>query len=425
MSVFKYASIAVFPLLLNLSGCVNLPEVKNTEFEEDVVVESGDALLETPVATKTDEETEQTAEQEQDAYLAQEKSYETFDTASGYWKNALKHMQHGNEEEAQWALQQALKLNPNSNIAKKLLHQIEVDAINEFGIVNFEYQVQYGDSLSAIAKRYLEDPLLFYLLAKYNQISNPSHLVVGQYINIPGAKPVIPVAEPEPVAPVANQLPAVDETTEMSVAESSSNVGPKADGDNEIAERAKAYFLESNYDGVIDLLEDSPLVEKGEPVAKNLLVRSYFENAKMFNKEGNVHEAKYLLLRAAELEPDNPQVNMALIDMDESMEIEGLYQQGIKALQAGKIERAHELISQVLKHNPYHKRALEKLDVIKARLLPHYYKTALMAQRKHELDKAINLWDSVLALDSTNENAKIYRNKAINLKMKLEKLAQE
>ena len=42
--------------------------------------------------------------------------------------------------------------------------------------------------------------------------------------------------------------------------------------------------------------------------------------------------------------------------------------------------------------------------------------------RKQNLDKAIDLWDRVLALDPNHELAKLYRARAVELKVRLEKL---
>ena len=130
----------------------------------------------------------------------------SFNNARGYWLAAIEYLQVGEEDDAEWALEQALILKPGSNISKVLLHQIESDAINVLGEDYFEYKIQRGDSLSKLAKDYLNDPLKFYILAKYNDISNPSRLIIGQSINIPGHQPQAPiVAESSIVADVVSE----------------------------------------------------------------------------------------------------------------------------------------------------------------------------------------------------------------------------
>jgi tetratricopeptide (TPR) repeat protein len=48
-----------------------------------------------------------------------------------------------------------------------------------------EYQVQAGDTLSKIAKQAYDDPFLFYALARFNGIENPSRVAVGQVLRVP------------------------------------------------------------------------------------------------------------------------------------------------------------------------------------------------------------------------------------------------
>lgn len=50
------------------------------------------------------------------------------------------------------------------------------------------------------------------------------------------------------------------------------------------------------------------------------------------------------------------------------------------------------------------------------------HKEALNAYRRQNLDKAIGLWDEVLALDPEHENARLYRSQATSLKKKLSNL---
>ena len=397
---------------------MNTSEYHEFELEDEIIIEEKDILVQTKAATQTDVEIVQTAEQEQVEFIKEEKTYEKFSTARGYWKNALKHLQHGNEDEARWALEQAIELDPKSKISHKLLNQIDADAINELGIEAFEYKVQYGDSLSMLSKTYLDDPLQFYLLAKYNDIENPSHLVVGRTINIPGKAPVI-LDEQKPEA-----LAVVQEKPNLKTVEVEQKLELDVKYSNDV-KMAEKHYQEKNYEQVVFVLEANLSLVESDKQVSDLLVASYYEIAKDQLKTGNIQEAKYLLLKASELQPDNPKINMALIDMDESSETEMLYEKGVNALADNKIVEAHDYMEEVLTLNPYHTRAMEKKKQIEVKLVPHYYKQALMAQRKHKLDDAIEYWDELLAIKDDDENARIYRNKAIALKMKLEKFAAE
>ena len=69
------------------------------------------------------------------------------------------------------------------------MDQIKADPQKELGATFFRYTVQRDDSLSKIAQQYLGDRFRFHILAKYNDIANPSKLAAGQVIKIPGRAP--------------------------------------------------------------------------------------------------------------------------------------------------------------------------------------------------------------------------------------------
>jgi hypothetical protein len=92
-----------------------------------------------------------------------------------------------------------------------LLQQIEADPAAVFGSDAFNYRIRPNDTLTELAQRFLGDPLKFYLLAKYNKMSNPSRIAVGQILKIPGVPNVSPEPPPKPEA--IPPPPAVAEST--------------------------------------------------------------------------------------------------------------------------------------------------------------------------------------------------------------------
>ena len=102
---------------------------------------------------------------------------------------AVDQLQNGDEIAARQTLAKALSLDPANDIAKKMNDQIAADAQKELGATFFRYTVARDDSLSKLAQQYLGDRFRFYILAKYNDISNPSRLAAGQVIKIPGRAP--------------------------------------------------------------------------------------------------------------------------------------------------------------------------------------------------------------------------------------------
>jgi nucleoid-associated protein YgaU len=113
---------------------------------------------------------------------------------------AVDQLQNGDETAARGTLERALALDAANDLARKLNDQIKADAQKELGSTFFRYTVQRDDSLSKLAQQYLGDRFKFYILAKYNDMPNPSRLAAGQVIRIPGHAPAPAVARPaEPV----------------------------------------------------------------------------------------------------------------------------------------------------------------------------------------------------------------------------------
>jgi hypothetical protein len=78
-----------------------------------------------------------------------------------------------------------LEKQPGDPIARKLLRQIDTPAETLLGAANFPYVVRPDDSMSSLAQRFLRDPMMFYALARYNDIA-PAKLIPGRTIRIPG-----------------------------------------------------------------------------------------------------------------------------------------------------------------------------------------------------------------------------------------------
>jgi hypothetical protein len=101
-------------------------------------------------------------------------------------KRALTLLGNGEEGQARAEIAVYLVEDPDSDTAKGLLDQIDRDPRDLLGYQSFSYTLRSGETLSVIAERYLNDRYKFWALAKYNNISNPAGVSVGQAILIPG-----------------------------------------------------------------------------------------------------------------------------------------------------------------------------------------------------------------------------------------------
>jgi tetratricopeptide (TPR) repeat protein len=118
---------------------------------------------------------------------------------------AVEYLEAGQEELAEAELKKVLQSDANQRLANSLMRQIKDDPFSILGRESFAYRVQPGESLSGIAKRFINnDPYSFYALARYNKISVPKSLAGGQVIRVPGRGPALPApapANPPPAPP--------------------------------------------------------------------------------------------------------------------------------------------------------------------------------------------------------------------------------
>lgn len=113
----------------------------------------------------------------------------------------------GQADQARAELNAVLAEQPANAMARRLLDQIDRDPREVLGAQNYPYKVRAGETMSVLAQRFLGDPLMFYALARYNNIPAPSQMEVGQTLLIPGvpkkvvAKPTAPPVTAPPRNP--------------------------------------------------------------------------------------------------------------------------------------------------------------------------------------------------------------------------------
>ena len=163
---------------------------------------------------------------------------------------AVDQLQNGDEFAARATLERAAQLDPGNDLARKLADQIRADAQRELGPVYFRYTVQKDDTLSKLAQQFLGDRFRFYILAKYNDITNPSRLAAGQVIRVPGRAP----------PPAAAAAPLVDPAPTVA-APPPPEPKPRddvADALKKVAELERAGNLEAAYFAYTDLAQRYP-----------------------------------------------------------------------------------------------------------------------------------------------------------------------
>jgi hypothetical protein len=119
-------------------------------------------------------------------------------TAREHVARAIEFLNEGKADEARAGLSAALAKSPKDETALHLLEQIEKDPVALLGDKSETYVVAAGDTMSGLAERFLDDPLMFYALARYNGLASPKALSVGRTLKIPSRPGIVVAAAPQP-----------------------------------------------------------------------------------------------------------------------------------------------------------------------------------------------------------------------------------
>jgi tetratricopeptide (TPR) repeat protein len=389
-------------------------------------------------------------------------------TPSQRVRKALQQLEHGEYEDARLQLTWALQEKPTLQIATNLLEQMDVDPIDYLGMKSFFYDVEPGDSLSIIAKKFLNDPLKFVVLARYNKLENPSKLAPGQRVRVPGVMPErkkpIPRPKPKPKpkpiqpepAPVVEEPaeqqqppaaePAMDdeqvqeeppiarptETIQAPVEseasqtpqEQSMESEPVAMTADEALSSARGLHSEGNLKSAIYLLETEI---SQHPTAKALpkqLADYYNEHADQLIKRGDLENARDTLEKLIILDSSDDAAINKLILVEDRIEAKKLMRTAQDQQTAGNLEDAYQTYSQVLTYDPENSAAQASQISVRDQLTDNYHRRAMQLFRKQELDEAIVFWDKILELNPDHPLAPGYKARALQMKQQLQKIDQ-
>jgi tetratricopeptide (TPR) repeat protein len=223
---------------------------------------------------------------------------------------AVDQLQNGDEIAARQTLAKALALDPANDIAKKMNDQIAADAQKELGPTFFRYTVARDDSLSKLAQQYLGDRYRFYILAKYNDITNPSRLGAGQVIKIPGRAPPPGAAPPRTATPGS-------EGTDATKAAPAEATAPVPDDLASLMQKGRLQQSASNLEGAYATFSEATTRFPGNKdavvqrdAAKAALIRSYDREGTQAFQRQNLDLAITKWDRILELDPGNQKAKL-------------------------------------------------------------------------------------------------------------------
>ena len=340
------------------------------------------------------------------------------------------------------------------------------------------HQIQPGESLSKLAQIYYGDYQLFHVIAKYNGITDPTTVKVGQKIKVPRLENVAPrsqerpyrpeQAEPAPDAPyspeTAESKPPYEtpeptaEPAETPQPESSEPVDQVA----EYRETGIALFNEKKYDDAIVELQKVLSGAPDDAGAIDYISRSYVELGKAHLAANRVNEAKTAFTTALDYD-DTCRDCQDLLAQCRTIEADALRKSGERFFENNQYEKAISALERAVALNPddtaaadllfqtHYQKALilyDKQDYLAARTdfskaaaikpdcgdCKQYIEKSMEAFKefnynegiiffgKEELKQAIESWEKVASVDPDYKDVRQNLKKANLLNERLERI---
>lgn len=300
---------------------------------------------------------------------------------------AIDLLQEGNTGEAEEILQ-ALADAESSSIVPRLLEQIRQPPETLLGEEYIEITVQAGDSLSGLAAEYVGDSLMFFALARLNDIERPRLLQPGTTLKVPA-----PTED-------AEEDPPGDEGLEIAAAQMI------AEGRSD---QAFPLLLSAARSGSLDEAGVQQLMAASAKVAGKAISDNQFEEARRVLDSVQIW---------AERAPDPAPYQRQRRRLEARVALEAARE----ARSQGEREEERELLVKALESDPELDQAARALEEAEAFLVERYHDRALRAWRDQEVREAANLWERVLEIDPEFEPAAVYLERAKAVLSRLEEL---
>ncbi len=332
---------------------------------------------------------------------------------------AIEHLEFGREQEAIVQLQAYLTKVPKSRNAKELMAQIKTDSADYFPNESFSVNLESGESLSTLSRKYLGSALKFYALAKYNDIKNPSRVNVGQEIKIPLTDKAVAVRTAEQ-NPQPQEVVVEQEAMEEKKVESST-----------VADSAVSEMMTQEIAEEIDSLPSEEMVaqETQEVVTADSLINEIVTAIEQNDYQTAAQKVRQLEGFGALTSETRSLAITALTGYAKELAETDTKQASARYSEAGDMNLMNGESMAALSNfkiaadlDPENAIAIENRDVLQKDMADKFHREASSAFRRQDLDVAIKNWNKVLEIDPQHSSARVYLEQAKELKTRLENL---
>lgn len=369
--------------------------------------------------------------------------------------HAVALLEQGKPGEARVELEALLKQQPSHPRAPNLIEQINTPSGIYFPEQYFDITLNYGETLSTLARQYLGDLFQFYALAKYNRIEIPAQIKRGQTIRIPLTSKSAKARQaaiqqqqqttfepPEEIEADVDMAVVVDEAAPVPITEQQ----PKPEPEIELTTAEQA-LSDEHQDDAQQALQHSPepalpqtpdtvatVVEPSEQqIEPPLEPRPLMQAALARNDYSEAANHLDTLMRQQELPPELEQQAIdifrkgaqAVEDKSPQLAARRYFDSAKIQIKRGQSEAALPSLRRSLELEANNPTASEIYTLLQKKFVDDYHRQAATAYRKQQLDRAISLWDRALEIDPNHNAAQAYRAQALELKQKLNKLQEE
>lgn len=329
------------------------------------------------------------------------------EAASVSIESALNLLQDGQADRAEAMLERISEQRKDDATVRLLLAQIRRPPEELLGDEFENVEVQPGESLSAIAGRTIDNELLFYSLAKLNEIEVPRLLRPGQRLKVP-RKAEAPADFVEEVVENTGETP-----------EEASPEGDSPD-DPSLEQTARRLVAAERHTQAHALLLSAgragKLTESGQALLAQAAVGLSREACRADDPE---RASKYLNQAEPWLGPaDHEAFEQQRAHVNARLKLaqaEQLMARGQPAAAFSAFVEARELDGKLMETHGH------KLAQLTSILGEHYHDLALSAWRDQRVDRAVALWRRVVEIDPDFEPAKRYLERARRAQRQLER----